>query len=639
MDKSYQDLFFGQSQEYLGEISTALVTLEKDPQDTEAINVIFRLMHTLKGMSATMGYTDLAEFSHCFEDVFDSFRSGTAELTSERLDVIFECIDVFTSLMEDLKKDRSSSLDVTLYIKKLNQLIPQEEKTARKLFRPEELPRLDVGYLNNLKKQNKNIFRIEIHLNKDCQMKGTRALLVLIQAKTLGEIVRISPPQKALEEEEFEFSFEFVLVALKSKEEVKNELEKISDVEKINISSFDITYLERLKEKEGAYPVSLRKIHSVRIPAERLDKIINLMGELTIAKSRLSQTVQAKDFAALKEISYLIERLVASLQEEALKTRLLPVSYIFDTFPRIVRDLARKANKEVDLEITGGDIELDRVILDGIGDPLIHLIRNSIDHGIELSEERIKLGKNRRGTVSIKVYRDKGHIIIEICDDGKGIDFNKIIKKIAESGMASHKETSGFDQNKILDILTSPGFSTKEKVSEISGRGVGLDVVRNKIDALGGKLELDSREGKGAKFVLTLPLTLAIIKAMLITVGEQIYAIPFLNIRETLKIKPKEMKLIKDKEVIRLRDEIIPVIKLEKELSIRSSRSKNQELSIVVTEGRTRSLGFLVDSILGDQDIVVKPLGSFVKRVRGITGATILNDGRVALILDVITFQ
>jgi len=301
--------------------------------------------------------------------------------------------------------------------------------------------------------------------------------------------------------------------------------------------------------------------------------------------------------------------------------------------------LSRSEGKEIDLKIIGSEIELDRVILDDIGDPLIHIIRNSVDHGIELPDERIKSGKPRHGKISIKVSREKGHIILEIADDGKGIDFDKVVKRALSKNLIKLEETINIDSAKIFDILAAPGFSTKEEVTELSGRGVGLDVVKNTIESLGGRVELESELGKGTKFVLTLPLTLAIIKAMLVSVGEQIYAIPLMNIRETVKINKNDIKLVKDLEVIRIRDEVIPVIRLSKELNIKSFKDASAAISVVIVEGRIKNIGFVVDNVLSEQDIVVKPLSSFIKKVKGITGATILGDGGVALILDVASIR
>jgi two-component system chemotaxis sensor kinase CheA len=634
MDKSYRELFFSESQEYLKEINKGLVSLERNPQDLEAINSIFRLMHTLKGMAATMGYKEISDFAHHLEDAFDGFRSGKITLTPEIMDTIFENIDAFTILIEDFREGRSPSLDISPHIDKLNQFIPKEEK-RKKVTYPEEI-KLDFAYLQNLKIQGKEILRIEIHLVEDCPMKGVRAFLVLTRAKDLGEIIRVYPHQELLKEGEFDSSFEIILATSNASDTIKSNLSKILEVEKIDISAFDIS---SLRKKEKPLPTYIKKIQSMRMPVERLDKIMNLTGELAIAKSRLVQIVQTKDYPSLEESAYLIERLVSALQDEALKMRLLPISYILDNFPRIARDLARKQGKKVDLEITGSKIELDKVLLDEIGDPLVHLIRNAIDHGIELPEERIQRGKSPRGKVYIKVSREKGHIIIEVSDDGKGLDLDKITKKAVKMGLISSEEVSRADSNQILDILATPGFSTSEKVTDVSGRGVGLDVVKTKLDSLGGRLELESQPGQGAKFILTLPLTLAIIKAMLVTIQGEVYAIPLMNIRETVKINKEEITLIKDLEVIRLRDEIIPLIRLDRELGIASSDKEKNILSVVIVEGRAKCMGLVVGKVLGEQDIVVKPLGSFVKKIKGIAGATILGDGRVALILDVVNLR
>lgn len=640
MDKSYQELFFGESQEYLKEINKTLVRLETDPQDNEAINIIFRLMHTLKGMAATMEYRELAEFAHCIEDVFDAFRAGKLRNSPETMDVIFESIDAFTTVIDDIKEERGPSVEIPLYLNKLRKFISKEKAEEKKIepIKKEEI-KIDSDFIEEFKKSKENILRIEINLVKDCLMKGVRAFLILNRANNLGTVINASPNEEALKEEEFEFGFEFMLLTSEKQETIKTELLKILEVEKIEISALDATSLEKLPAKAKTSPAYLKKIHSVRIPAERLDRIMNLTGELVITKNRLLQTLQTKDYACLQEAAYIIEKLVSSLQDEALKTRLLPISYILDNFPRIVRDLARKENKEVDLEINGGDIELDRIILDEIGDLLVQLIRNALDHGIEPPALRAQAGKNPHGKISINIYRDKGNITIEISDDGKGVDYDKIIKLAQDKGLITAEEALHVDSDKILDILSMPGFSTKDKVTSVSGRGVGLDVVKNKLDILGGRLELESHSQKEAKFILTLPLTLAIIKAMLVLVGEEMYALPLMNIRETIKIKNENIKPVGDIELIQLRNEVVPLLRLDKELGIESRKGEAKEIPVVIIESRLKSMGLVVDKVVSEQDIVVKPLGPFIKKIKGITGATILADGKVAFILDALNLK
>ncbi|RKY45766.1 MAG: chemotaxis protein CheA [Candidatus Omnitrophota bacterium] len=640
MEKNYRELFFSESQEYLKEINKALVNLEKNPQDEQSINEIFRHMHTLKGMAATMGYKELAEFAHHLEDAFDNFRAGKSTLTPEIMDIVFESIDAFTTVVEELREEKPISVDIPSYLVRVSSLVSKGERKEYPQVPQEYSIPIDEEYIKKLKEENKELLKGEVTLQDDCLLKGARVFLILKRVRMLGQIVQVIPSEDKLKDGTFGNSFHFFLATKELPEKIEEEVSKVLEVKEIKVSKFTPS-AEKAEKKRGKATSYIKKIQSMRIPVERLDKVMNLMGELAIAKSRLTQTVISKDYTALEETTYLIERLVSSLQDEALKMRLLPISYILDNFPRIVRDLSRKEGKEVDLDIVGSEIELDRVVLDEIGDPLIHLIRNAIDHGIETPQERRKVGKPSRGKILIKVSREKGHIIIEISDDGRGIDVDKVVATAAEKGLISPQEVSKNDYRQILDILTTPGFSTSEKVTDVSGRGVGLDVVRNKLDALGGRLDLETQRGKGTKFILTLPLTLAIIKAMLVLVGEQIYAIPLMNIRETVKIREAELKRIKDIEVMRLREEIIPILRLDKELGMKTTvtQEKKEEISIVIVEGRTKSMGLVVDKVIGEQDIVVKPLGSFVKRIKGIAGGTILGDGRVALILDVVNIK
>jgi len=641
MDKSYRDLFFAESTEYLKDVNKHLVSLEKNPHDDEAINNIFRLMHTLKGMAATMRFVDIAEVAHKLEDAFDSFRTKKIELTPAVMDIVFSVIDIFTVLVEDAKEERESKVDVDACIKSIESILPGsgiviQGKSAQSVTT--KVDQLSAASITQYKTEGKSVLHIEVSFVKTCAMRSVRAFLVLNRVRDLAILLKVSPSEANLKNEDLEGNLELIVATVNDKQKIKSEIEKIYEVEKANITDFEAPTAEKIIRKDVGMS-TMKKIQSMRIPVERLDKIMNLMGELSIAKSRLLQISQAKEYGQLDTISSFMGRLVSSLQDEALKLRLLPISFVLDNFPRMVRDLSRQMGKDIEMEIAGSDIELDRAILDEIGDPMMHLIRNSIDHGIESPAERLAAKKPREGKIAIKVFREKGHIIIEISDDGKGVDANKVLEKARKNGIITAEEGKDFDKAKVLDILTMPGFSTKEEVTDISGRGVGLDVVRTKLDMLGGRLEMDTQQGKGTTFVLTLPLTLAIIKAMLVGLGKELYAIPLMNIRETVKLSVSDIKMVKDMEVIRLRDEIIPVVRLAKELGTVESYADDDQLSVVIVEGRAKSMGFIVDKVISEQDVVVKPLGAFLKRVKGITGATILGDGRVVLILDVVNVK
>ncbi len=640
MDKSYWELFFGESEEYITQINQFLVKLEGNPSDIEAINGIFRLMHTLKGMAATMGFVGLSEFAHRIEDVFDLLRSGQKEITPRLMDIIFSSIDAMQLMLNELRNKKVSSVEVTRYIEELEKITAIKSKRgSRKEIGEYSYQKLSLSsnektFIERKRKEGFDIIKLDISLVKDCPMKETRAFLILIRIEQMGEIVKSIPPADDLKAGKFGSSFTIICATKEDRRIIKKELRRILEIESVVVESFQESLLKsEISKPSVSY---LKKIQSMRIPVERLDKIMNFMGELSIAKSRLIQALQSKDFVNLEETVFIVDRLVSALQDETLQMRLLPISYILGTFPRIVRDLARKYNKKVDLKIIGGDIELDRVVLDEIGDPLMHIVRNAIDHGIEDRDVRKSRGKDPEAKLMIKVSREKGHVIIEISDDGRGIDFREIKRKAIEKGFFSEEELTNIDARQALDIMSTPGFSTSKEVTDISGRGVGLDVVRTKLDALGGRIDLDTEVGKGTKFTLTLPLTLAVIKAMLVRVGEEVFAIPLMNIRESVKIEKESIKTIQNKEVIKVREEIIPLLRLDKELGVNYKEKDLERLSVVIVEGRVKSLGLLVEGIIGEQDIVVKPLGSIVRKVRGIAGATILGDGRVALILDVI---
>ena len=663
MQDSYRELFLSESQEYLSNISNCLVKLEENPSDKASINEIFRCVHTLKGMSATMGFDKLSHLAHEMEDLLDELRNMRKKMTSETIDALFQGVDMLEQLFDEIKANKASTIDIAPVLKNLKKFLadapdaevaevpPQagQVKTASLSCTPEELKRIGES-----RKKYANLFCVVVVLVKDCAMKEARAFLIITNLRRLGEVVCSYPDISVLKDGNFDFEFSVVLATNEQQQVLQQELNTLSDVERITVSPFEA----REKKDEAvqaagvepspakpavAAPTYIKKIQNMRIPVERLDKIMNLMGELAIARIRLLQIVQSYKLEPLEEVSFALDRLISALQDEVMQTRLLPVAYILDAFPRVVRDVARKQSKDVELTITGGDIELDRIVLDEMSDPLLHLVRNAVDHGIESPEARMKANKPARGKLFINVSRQKGQIYIEVADDGRGVDFEAVKNVALKKGLISEADAAAMDEKKVLDLITMPGFSTAETITDISGRGVGLDVVKSKIEYLGGRVEFETRVNEGSKFILTLPLTLAIIKAMLVSVRHEIYAIPLVNIRETIKIDLREVKVLQSFEVVKVRDEIIPIIRLDKELAIASRPGDKDEssdrLSLVICEFGKKALGLAVSSVLGEQDIAVKPLGSLIKRTKGIAGATILGDGKVALILDIMSLK
>jgi len=664
MQDSYRELFLSESQEYLGIISKCLVKLEEKPSDPVPLNEIFRCVHTLKGMSATMGYDKLTQLSHEMEDLLDQLRNKKMQLTSEIIDTLFAAVDVTEELFNEIKDKKPSVVNISAISKDLKSIlageaaVKKEKQPALKdKSRIEDIEsdisfaELEINRFGELKKQGNNILRIKITLSRDCAMKEARAFLVITNLNKLGEIIKAFPGVESLKEGKFDFSFVVFLGTREQQSIVQSELLNISEVDEVVVTVFDLPEIASQIAKTQsagvspavATPAYVKKIQSMRIPVERLDKIMNLMGELAIAKIRLIQVVQTYKIDPLEEVTSALDRLISTLQDEVMQTRLLPVAYILDAFPRVVRDVARKQNKEVDLEIVGSEIELDRVVLDEISDPLLHLVRNAIDHGIESPQERKAKNKDPRGKIIIKVSREKGQIFIEVSDDGQGVDFLAVRDVALSKGLLTQEEVLQLDQKRVLDLIALPGFSTSQKITDISGRGVGLDVVKSKIDSLGGRVDFESQKDAGSRFILTLPLTLAIIKAMLVKVQDEVFAIPLMSIRETIKIKTDQIKILQNFEVVKVREEVIPIIRLDKELGVSAASPDAQHsdgrLSLVIVEYGKKALGLAVSRVVGEQDIAVKPLGALVKRTKGIAGATILGDGSVALILDIMSLR
>jgi two-component system, chemotaxis family, sensor kinase CheA len=614
-----------------------------------------------------MGFDKLSHLAHEMEDLLDELRNLRKKMTSETVDALFQGVDLLEQLFDEIKANKESTIDISPVLKNLKKFLtdsaeeaaavsqpgvpaaPAPAKTEKRAISPEEIKRI-----RDFKKRFVNVFLLTVTLVKDCAMKEARAFLIITNLRRLGEVVGSHPDVASLKDGNFDLEFDVIFATNEQQQVLQQELNTLSDIERIAVSPVDVDEKaaqgesSRAAEAETAKPAVaaptyIKKIQNMRIPVERLDKIMNLMGELAIAKIRLLQIVQSYKLEPLEEVSFALDRLISALQDEVMQTRLLPVAYILDAFPRVVRDVARKQEKDVELTISGGDIELDRIVLDEMSDPLLHLVRNAVDHGIESPEARAKAKKSPRGKLSIDVTRQKGQIFIEVSDDGRGVDFEAVKQVALNKGLITETEAAEMDEKKALDLITMPGFSTAKTITDISGRGVGLDVVKSKIEYLGGRVDFETKVNVGSKFILTLPLTLAIIKAMLVAVKHEIYAIPLVNIRETIKIDLRDVRILQSFEVVKVRDEIIPIIRLDKELGIIARPDDKEEsadrLSLVICEFGKKALGLAVSQVLGEQDIAVKPLGALIKRTKGIAGATILGDGKVALILDIMSLK
>lgn len=648
----YLDLFLEEAREHLQNLNDGLLRLEQEPEDQEAINEIFRAAHTLKGMAATMGYEQIAELTHRMENLLSKIREEEVKSTQSLSDLLFKCVDTLEEMVENIAGGNTKEFNISQLITDLTSL-----ETGKAITSPtQEIKNSEDNQIefnefeNNLiakaKEQEFNTFKIIIEISPNCVMKGVRAFMVFRNLEEIGEIIKSIPTSQELEDEKFDNQFTVFLLTKKTENEIKKALEQISEiiikeVEAVSLANIsDDNLEEKLNEDKEVNnttnEVKTKTLQTVRVDIGKLDNLMNLVGELVINKTRLEQIFKTNDISALNETVEQIDRITSDLQNVVMNVRMVPIEQVFNRFPRMVRDLSKELGKNVKLVMEGKETELDRTVIDEIGDPLVHLLRNAIDHGIENPEDRKKKGKNPVGTLNLIARQEGNSVVIIVQDDGQGIDAEKIKQKALEKGIATQKELDQMDQNTIINLIFSAGFSTAKEITDVSGRGVGLDVVKSKIQALSGSVSLESNPGKGSRFVIKLPLTLAIIQALLVKVKEEIYAVPLANIDETTSIEDKLIKNVQGQEVMVLRGKVLPLMRLDKVLEVPGiDENTNEEIYVVVVRKGEQQLGLVVNELIGQQEIVITSLGKLLTGIPGIAGAAILGDGKVSLILDV----
>jgi len=650
MDMSqYLDIFLEESEENIQRLNEGLLSLEKNPDDKEIINSIFRAAHTLKGMAASMAFERVADLTHKMENVLDKIRNDQLNVNSDIITLLFKCVDKLQEMIENIREKGTEDAEVEEIIEALKNIEKGKAAsiTEKKVELEIEFNEYDKDIIKSALEKNYNVLKINVTIYKDSILKSARAFLVYKTLEELGEIIKSVPSIEDLEQENFENQFYLILITQKSEKDIKSKIEGISEVEKVEVERVKIKKddrkeetvekVEEIKQKDVVNTSEVKEedkntkkvSQSVRVDLERLDKFMNLVGELVIHRTRLEQI--SRDFKSqeLHETLEQVGRITTDLQDLVMKVRMLPIEKVFNRFPRMVRDLAQELGKEIEFVMKGEDTELDRTVIDEIGEPLVHLLRNAIDHGIETPEERIKQGKSSKGTVKLVAYQEGNKAVIKVEDDGRGLDVNKIKKKANQLGI----NTDGMSEQDIRNLIFLQGFSTSEKVTDISGRGVGMDVVKTKITSLGGSIEVQSEVGKGTAFIIRLPLTLSIIQALLVKVSEETFAISLGFIDRVIKINLSEIKISNNKEVIIYRNNVIPLIRLSEKLNLMEVELE-EKFCVIVKVGE-KTVGLLVDSLLGQQEIVIKPLGKLLQKQKEYVGATILGDGLVTLILDV----
>lgn len=698
MDVSqYLEIFIDETSEHIQSLSDCIMTLEKEPDNKDTINEIFRAAHSLKGMAGTMGFKRMQHLTHDMENVFQEVRSDKVKVTSDMIDLLFQCLDAIEGYLETIKETSDEGTeDNEAIIKGLNAFLANAEgkdaptdtsvpAETKEQAQPQETSDkkkyLDIEFTDSEKEAIKaaeeagnKVYGITVHIQKECLLKAARAFLVFKAVEEFGQIIIYRPSSQDIEDEKFENDFSFylateselnpILTSVKNVSEIDDAVGEAVKYETISAASAKAeeeaskavaapapsaapatapkkdTKAAAAKGKTAGKPVTSR---TVRVDIEKLDALMNQVSELIIAKNSLvsistSEGGNFQNQTFHEQIEYL-ERITTNLHESVMKVRMVPIESVVSKFPRMIRDLSRKLNKKMELVMSGEDTELDRTVVDQIGDPLQHLLRNSADHGLESAELRKERGKPEVGTICLNAFQEGNNVIIEVSDDGNGIDTERVKAKAIERGIVTEEQAAKLTQKEIVDFLFMPSFSMAKQITDISGRGVGLDVVKSNIEALGGDVAVKTKLGEGTKFIVRLPLTLAIIQALMVEIRDEKYAIALGSISNIEDIPVKDVKYVQSKEVIHLRGLVIPLIRLDKVLDIEPREEEPESLTVVIVKKGEEYAGLVVDNLMGQQEIVIKSLGKYINNNKIISGATILGDGEVALILDVNTLM
>lgn len=665
----YLTMFIDESKEHLQAMNENMLALEQNPEDMSIVQTIFRSAHTLKGMSATMGFMDLSSLTHEMENVLDSVRNGNIAMNAAIFDLLFKGIDSLENMVQDIVDGGSGKMDVSGLVEALKAAgsgdhAPNASGGGKSGPGVElELDEYQFSVLKQSLETGYNVYGITVTIREDCVLKAARAYMVFDALERHGEIVKSVPSVQDIEQEKFDRSFALYYISKESADTIAGLIRTISEIETANVDGMGNEDLDGLAKKKydtktssdekakqpesgaGAKTEAAANApraasgslgRTIRVDLDRLDVLMNLFSELLIDRVRLEALASEIRRNDLTETVEHMARVSSDLQNIVLKLRMVPVESVFNRFPRMVRDLAKSLDKKLELIITGAETELDRTIIDEIGDPLVHLLRNSIDHGIELPEERAQAGKNPVGTIHLRAFHSGNHVFIEIEDDGRGIDRQKVLDKAIKNGIVSADKAGELGDEEVFQFLFASGFSTAEKVSDISGRGVGLDVVKSKIESLGGKVQVYSQPGVGSRFSVQLPLTLSIIGAMLIRTGKEKYALPLSSIVETAILGNDQIRHVHGRPMMDFRSGLIPLLDLGEALDCprEEGADRPDESEVVIVRKGDKLAALIVDELLGQQEIVLKPLGQYLTGLFAISGATILGDGQVALILD-----
>lgn len=692
MDVSqYLEIFIDESNEHLQSLSDQLMILEKEPENSDTINEIFRAAHSLKGMAGTMGYKRMQNLTHDMENVFSEVRNGNIKVTSDMCDVLFQCLDALENYVSNIQNTQDEGTDDNEpIIKALNSFIggnneeskeTQPQTAASAVTAGEGTSELafadfEMNAVNEALKKGLGVYEIDVTVDENCILKAARAFLVFKNLEGHCDVIKSEPSTQDIEDEKFDKKFTIVVVSKESMEDISGIIRNVSEIKSAEAKAITTPFPESeeteskeeakteqtevpeatsskeakkeetkktsmlTQAKKAAAANSKAVSHTVRVDIDKLDVLMNLVSELIIAKNGLVSASISDDGETAsnnqkftEQIEYL-ERVTTNLHESVMKVRMMPIEGVISKFPRMIRDLNKKLNKKMELYITGEETELDRTVLDEIGDPIMHLLRNSADHGLESAEVRAERGKPEVGSIYLNAFQEGNNVVIEVADDGNGIDVEKVKSKAVEKGTLTQEQADALTEKEAIDLLFKPSFSTSDKITDVSGRGVGLDVVKSKIEALGGDVEVKTKYGEGSTFSIRLPLTLAIIQALMVKLGDEKYAISLGSIETIEDVPVADIKYVHAKEVINLRGSVIPLIRLRDILDVPGEAEETDTIIVVIVRKGDKLAGLVVDSLIGQMEIVIKSLGKYININRMISGATILGDGSVALIID-----
>ncbi|MBC1546453.1 chemotaxis protein CheA [Listeria sp. FSL L7-1435] len=618
MTTNMLDLFIEEASEHLQALNDNLLQLEKDPTNGQLVSEIFRSAHTFKGMSATMGFQQVADLTHAMENVLDEVRNNRLAVTEHLVDIIFTCTSHLETMVSDIQHGGQGAADISKTVADLEALLHPEQET-------------DLAV--------EKTYRIQIQIEEAAILKAVRAVMCLERLAEMGIISETLPDREAIELEEFEQSFEVVLESAQTKDEIEAVILDISEIEKVTVTEEveEVQVIEPIK-KAAKQTTKRLENKTIRVQLEKIEKLMNVFEESVIERARIDEIAEKTNNKELMEHLGRFSSISKEIQNGLLNMRMVPVDSVFNRFPKMVRTLAKELGKKIDLVIEGADTEVDKIVIDEIGDPLVHLIRNSVDHGAETVEVRRKNGKNETATINLKAFHSGNNVVIEIADDGAGINKRKVLEKAIAKNVVTRAESTKMTDAEIFDLLFDSGFSTADQVSDLSGRGVGLDVVRNTILKIGGKISVESSENAGSTFRIEIPLTLSIIQSMLVATSERRYAVPLANVAEAITINPADIQHVHGKDLINYRETIIEVLDLG-ECFHETPLKDTDELLLLVVKNAKRTFGLIIKDIIGQREIVLKTLGGFFSESQiAFSGATILGDGRVVLILNLETF-